>query len=170
MFFEKRRKLNKELIETVESEARLLIRSQVENRVVLERSRDILINMLLAGAGGSLALAVSLFDNGSESWLFYGVLLISVYLFSLCSLLVLGNRKAHSFLPMGNQPDTLYRDEYKNMDITNFKELYLETMQQVISDNRENNYGFSRWLNVIRLMASATPLWLGAAFLVEKFT
>ena len=40
MFFEKRRKLNKELIETVESEARLLIRSQVENRVVLERSRD----------------------------------------------------------------------------------------------------------------------------------
>ena len=33
---------------------------------MLERSRDILINMLLAGAGGSLALAVSLFDNGSE--------------------------------------------------------------------------------------------------------
>ena len=85
-------------------------------------------------------------------------------------MLVLGNRKAHSFLPMGNQPDTLCHDEYKNMDITNFKELYLETMQQVISDNRENNYCFSRWLNVIRLMASSNPIVARAAFLVEKFT
>lgn len=156
------------LIEYVEAEAKLLMRSQAENRVILERSRDTLMNILLAGAGGSLALAVSLFDKGSESWLFYGVLLISVYLFGLGVLLVLGNSRGYSFLPMGNQPDYLYRSEYKDLDIIDFKELYLGTMQQVINENRENNASFSKWLGFIRLLASATPLWLGVAFLFEK--
>lgn len=164
MFWRKRG----DLVGYVESEARLLMKSQVENRIVLERSRDYLMNVLLAGAGGSLALAVSLFDKGSESWLFYGVLLISVYLFGLCVLLVLGNGRGYSFTPMGNQPDYLYRSEYRNLDIVDFKELYLGTMQQVIVDNRDNNTAFSKWLNIIRLMSSATPLWLGVAFLVDK--
>lgn len=164
MFWRKRG----DLVEYVEAEAKLLMKSQLENRIVLERSRDTLMNILLAGAGGSLALAVSLFDKGSESWLFYGVLLISVYLFGLGVLLVLGNSRGYSFLPMGNQPDYLYRSEYKDLDIIDFKELYLGTMQKVIADNRDNNTDFSRWLNVIRLLASATPLWLGVAFLFEK--
>lgn len=164
MFFRKRRNL----VEYVEAEAKLLMKSQSENRVILERSRDTLMNILLAGAGGSLALAVSLFDKASESWLFYGVLLISIYLFGMGVLLVLGKSRTKSFLPMGNQPDYLYRSEYKDMDIIDFKELYLGTMQQVINENRENNADFSRWLNVIRLMAAATTLWLVVAFIFEK--
>lgn len=169
MFWSKNSGVNKDLIEFAEQEAKALLKSQTENRVVLERSRDVLLNMLLAGAGGSVALTVTLIKNPSEGWIFWGMVYTSAYLFGLAALLLNGNKKGHFFMPSGNQPDNLYNDAYKHMSIIAFRELYLQATQQVITHNRQNNNDYGAWLDKIRLFATATPLCFGVAYIVERF-
>lgn len=164
----KKEKINKELIEYAEQEAKVLAAFQIDCRVVLEHSRDVLINILLGGAGGALALAVSLFDKSSESWLFYGVSFTSFYLFLLCSVLVLWNRDVKFITPPGFEPKGLYNDTYKHMNISEIREMYLKTRQQVIEDNRKDNRAFGEWIDRIRLFAAITPLWLVIAYLMHN--
>src|SRR5687768_3265075 len=80
----------KRLIEYAEQEAKILAAFQIDCRVALEKSRDSLLNILLGGAGGGLALAISLYEKEAASWLIIGTFVTSVYLFLLSALMIIG--------------------------------------------------------------------------------
>lgn len=151
---------DKELIEYAEQEAKMLAAFQIECAEALERSATTLLNILLGGAGGGLALAISLYGKGGLEWLVAGTFLTSFYLFCLCALLTFRCLWSRDIRPLGNQPGNIYNDHYKGIDITLFKSINLGTRQDCIDENRLRNNDTGLWLNRVRIMASITPLFI----------
>jgi len=165
----KKEKINKELIEYAEQEAKILAAFQIECADALERAGTTLLNILLSGAGGGLALAISLYGKNEAQWLIVGTFSTSFYLFCLCAFLTYKCLWSRGIRPLGNQPNNIYNDYYKNIDITKFKSLNLSTRQLTIEENRERNDQMGFWLNSVRVMASITPMIMIISYLSLGF-
>lgn len=148
--------MNEESVGWVEESARLV--SAFQERVIdaLERQASAFLNLLLAGAGGSLAYAVNLAEKQAAVWQQAGMAAVSLWLFLIAGLVLWRAMWARPVWPPANDPGNLVA-AYE-MDLTKARVLQLKNQQVAINANRERNYEVSRWLNVCRLLAAATPV------------
>lgn len=161
----KKEKINKELVEYAEQEAKILAAFQIDCADALERSGTTLLNILLGGAGGGLALAVSLNDKDVAGWLVIGIFIISVYLFFLCGLLIWGCLWSRYIYPPANEPKNIFNDNTDQLCVANVKMHNLKSRQFCIKQNRDRNNLVGMWLNRVRIMAAGTPFLLLISFL-----
>lgn len=148
--------MNDESVKWVEENARLV--SAFQERVIdaLERQASAFLNLLLAGAGGSLAYAVSLAEKQAANWQQAGMAAISIWLFMIAGLVLWRAMWSRPVWPPANEPGNL-TGAYE-MDLTRARALQLKNQQTAINANRERNDAVGRWLNVCRLLAAATPV------------
>lgn len=148
--------MNDESVKWVEENARLV--SAFQERVIdaLERQASMLLNLLLAGAGGSLAYAVNLAEKQAAVWQKAGMAGVSIWLFMIAGLVLWRVMWSRPVWPPANDPGNL--TAVYEMDLTKARVLQLKNQQAAINANRERNDAVGRWLNVCRLLAAATPV------------
>ena len=156
---------DKELIEYAEQEAKILAAFQIECSDALERAGTTLLNILLGGAGGGLALAISLYEKSAVDWLITGTFLTSVYLFVLSGLITWGCLWSRYIYPPGNEPENIYNDRTNGMELSRVKANHLKVRQFCINENRDRNDVVGAWINRVRCLTALTPLFIIVSYL-----
>ena len=146
---------NIETMRWVESEAKANASFQVECSDALERQASTLLNLLLAGAGGALAYAVSLAEKHAVIWQQVGMAGVSVWLFLVASLLLVKALWSRPIYGPANDPENLKAAH--EMELTDALCYELENRQFCITNNRARNDAVGRWLNICRWLSAATP-------------
>ncbi len=144
-----------ELLDYVEAAAKDNAAFHLGNADVLARESNTLLNILLAGAGGSLAYLITLLDKGSALWMKAGVASIALYLFLVAALLLLKCLYIRPFFPATNEPKNLMAPEYP---LESIRRVELQNRQACIDANRDRNDTVGMWLNRCRALATATPI------------
>lgn len=161
MFWNSKRKL----VEYAEQEAKINAQYQIDCADSLQRSSSTLFTLLLSGAGGGLALSVSLFGNHSPQWLWLSVAAVSVYLFAIAGMLAYFCLQAQDLYPPANEPLNLYNDKNLLLGFYETRESELSSRQRCIDRNIERNNNVAYWLNEASLYATLTSL----AFIAVAF-
>lgn len=164
MFWNKERK---KLIDYAEQEAKILASFQIECADAVERASNTLLNILLSGAGGGLALAISLYERGAEDWVLIGTFATSIYLFILCGILVRFCLWSSEISPTANEPNHIYNENTRSLELVLVKYYELKNRQQSIEYNRTRNENVGAWLNTVRSMAALTPLIIVISLLIS---
>lgn len=153
--------MNDESVRWVEENARAV--SAFQERVIdaLERQASAFLNVLLAGAGGSLAYAVNLVEKQAAAWQQAGMAGVSLWLFAIAALVLWRAMWSRPVWPPANDPGNL-TSAYE-MDLTSARVRQLKNQQAAITANRERNEEVGRWLNCCRLLVAATPVIFAAA-------
>lgn len=121
----------------------------------LMREANTFLNLLLAGAGGALALMVTLAEKLAPTWQTFGTAAISVYLFLLVGLLLLKCLRVRPIYPPANEPKNLMQEDFS---IEQIRKAEMKARQFCIDANRHRNDEVGLWLNRCRGMTAATPL------------
>jgi len=147
----------KELLDYIENEARVNAAFHIANADSLTKESNTLLNLLLAGAGGALALLVSLLQKTTPAptWQLWAVGAAAVYLFALAGLVVRKCLWVQDIWPPANDPRNFPLTGYSLDQIRQFD---LENKQRCCDSNRLRNEGVGIWLNRCRSLAAATPL------------
>lgn len=147
----------KELLDYIEGEARINAAFHLTNADNLTKEGNTLLNLLLAGAGGALALVAALLQKTTPvpSWQPWAVGAASAYLFILAALVVWKCLWVQEIWPPANEP--------KNFPLTGYtveqiREFDLQNKQQCCDNNRVRNERVGTWLNRCRALAAATPV------------
>jgi hypothetical protein len=138
-----------------EAEAKENAAFHLANAEALLREGNTFLNLLLAGAGGSLALMVTLAEKSAPTWQTGGVGATSGYLFLLSALLLLKCLWVRPIYPPANEPKNLMQDGF---EIEQIRKVEMRNRQACIDANRDRNDEVGLWLNRCRAMAAATPL------------
>jgi hypothetical protein len=149
------RSREKELIDYVEREAKIAERFAIDNIDELSKQGSSFLTLLLSGAGGALALAISLRNNGAENWLFSGTLAVSCYLFLMSAIVVIRCLWSREIYPPANDPKNLYQALYSAEDI---RRVELKNKQIYIDANTRRGMNMAVWLNRARLGSVLTPI------------
>lgn len=148
--------MNEESVKWVEDQARLVCAFQERVIDALEKQAAALLNLLLAGAGGSLAYAVNLVEKHSQAWQSAGMAAVAVWLFTVAALVLWRAMWSRAVFGPANDPAHL-RAAYE-LDVTQARIYSLEHLQAGITANRARNDAVGRALNQCRLLAAATPI------------
>lgn len=148
--------MNDESVKWVEEQARLV--SAFQERVVdaLEKQAAAFLNLVLAGAGGSLAYAVNLAEKHASAWQQAGMAAVSVWLFVIAALVLWRAMWSREIYGPGNDPGNLVT-AYE-LETTKARILQLKNHQMAIDADRKRNDAVGRALNQCRVMAAMTPL------------
>lgn len=151
-----------ELLDFIETEARSNAAFHITNADSLQKESNTLLNLLLAGAGGALALATGLLQKTGPvpAWEVWGATAASIYLFILSGLVVWRCLWVQAIWPPANEP--------KNFPLTGFsvddlREADLKNKQTCCDHNRARNEKIGNWLNKCRALSAATPLVIALA-------
>lgn len=147
----------KELLDYIEGEAKSNAAFHITNADNLTKESNTLLNLLLAGAGGALALAGGLLQKAAPVpiWQIAAVGAAATYLFGLAWLVVNRCLRVQDIWPPANEPANypltgFSVDEVRQGDLIN---------RQKCSDlNRIRNEDVGVWLNRSRTLAAATPV------------
>lgn len=145
-----------ETMRWVEDAAKANSTFQIGCADVLDRQASVLLNLLLAGAGGALAYAVNLAEKQAAAWQQVGMAGTAIWLFLVAGLLLvqaLWNRPTYG---PANDPENL--QQAHDMALVAAIAYELENRQFCITANRTRNNTIGRWLNICRCLAAATPL------------
>ena len=149
---------DKELIEYAEQEAKINARFQIDCADSLQKSSGALFSILLSGAGGGLALAVSLFEDDVDVWLWLPVAVVSVYLFGISALIVKYCLQAQDLYPPANEPGNIFNDKNLEMGLLMVRREELASRQRVIDKNIIRNGNVAYWFNLASTLSTLTPL------------
>jgi len=153
---------NQESVKWVEENGRLVSAFQERCTDALERQAAALLNLLLAGAGGALAYAVSLMEQQAPAWMPAGMASASAWLFMVSALLVYRVLWSRPVVGPGNDPANL--EAALTMATDQARVYHLQNHQRAIVADRARNDSVGRWLNICRAMAAVgTPIWFAVA-------
>ena len=153
-----------EIIDFAESEAKANAAFHIANSDALAREGNTLLNLLLAGAGGSVAYLVNLAGKSSLFWQQTGIGAAAVYLFIVAALLLWKCLWVRPIWPPSNEPGNFPLDGY---DLDAIRRVEMRNRQTCITANVGRNDAVGMWLNRCRALAAATPIvfavaaWLG---------
>lgn len=157
----------RELLDHVEAEAKANAAFHITNADNLTKESNTLVNLLLAGAGGSLAILIGLVQKSpaAPSWQVWAVGVAAAYLFLIAGLVIWRCLWVQDIWPPANEPknfplDGHTLDEIRQGDIAN--------RQACIDLNRARNGAVGVWLNRSRALAAATPLATALAALAAR--
>jgi hypothetical protein len=147
----------KELLDYIENEARANAAFHITNADNLSKESNTLLNILLTGAGGSLAFVAALLQKTSPvpPWQPWAVGAAATYFFILAALVVWKCLWVHDIWPPANEPGNFPLTGYTLDDIRKFD---LENKQRCCDNNRTRNERVGSWLNRCRALAVATPI------------
>lgn len=144
-----------EILDYAETAAKENAAFHIANADALARESNALMNMLLAGAAGSLAYLVTLSDKGAAMWLKAGMGAMAAYLFIVAATLLYKCLHIRPIWPPANEPKNLTPDGF---DVGSVRRAELKNRQACIDANRDRNDSVGMWLNRCRAMATATPI------------
>lgn len=147
----------KELLDFIEGEARSNAAFHITNADNLSKESNTLLNLLLAGAGGSLAFVAALLQKATPvpSWQTWAVGAAAAYLFAISALLVWKCLWIRPIWPSANEPKNFPLSGYTVEELRQFD---LENKQQCCDNNRIRNEQVGAWLNGCRALAASTPI------------
>lgn len=147
----------KELLDYIEAEAKANAAFHITNADNLTKESNTLLNLLLAGAGGSLALLVGLVQKSTPVpiWQISAVASAATYLFLISGLVIWRCLWVQNIWPPANEP--------KNFPLTGhtveeIRQGDIKNKQTCIALNNARNEAVGLWLNRSRSLAAATPL------------
>lgn len=147
----------------VEDAAKANAGFQISCADALERQGSAFLNLALAGAGGSLAYAVNLFEKQTPLWQSIGMAAASAWLFIVAALVIFNVLWTRPIYGPANDPGNL-KAAY-GMALCEAQRFELQNRQFCIDANRARNDVVGRWLNICRGLAATTPL----AFILAAF-
>ena len=121
----------------------------------LMREANMFLNLLLAGAGGGLALTITLAEKLAPAWQTVATGATSGYLFLLAGLLLMKCLRVRPIYPPANEPKNLMQEGFS---IEQIRKAEMKARQVCIDANRDRNDEVGFWLNTCRGMAAATPI------------
>ncbi|MEO8838834.1 MAG: hypothetical protein ABI351_08980 [Herbaspirillum sp.] len=152
-----------DIVEYAEQEAKANAAFHISITDALMRESNTLLNLLLAGAGGSVAYAVNL--TGKAAWQQWGMATTAVYLFIVAAMVLFYCLQTESAWPPANEPKNFPLSGYTLNEV---REGELASRQRCIDRNRLRNEQVGVWLNRCRALAVAAPIafsvgafWLG---------
>ena len=151
-----------EKLDFIEAEAKANVAFHLACAEALAKESNILLTVLLTGAGASLGYVINLVEKDAPQWLLYGLGAVSVYLFTIAALTTWKCLWARLIYPPANEPKNLCQDD---LDADTIRRGELKNRQTCIDMNKDRNEGVGSWLNWCRLLAAATPIVFAAAAL-----
>jgi hypothetical protein len=145
----------KELIDYVEQEAKIAESFAIAGCDDIQRQGSSLLSILLSGAGGGLALAISLQNQNADSWLYYGSYAVSFYLFAVSGFLTLTCLWSGEIDPPANEPNNLYKP---HLSLLRIRRAEIKNRNERILFNKTRNITDARRLNQARIMSACTPI------------
>ena len=149
-------------IEFAENEAKQNAAFHITNADSLAKESNVLLNIVISGAGGSLVYFINLAEKQAVGWLQLGTCFISVYLFLVAALILWKCLLIRPIYPPANEPKNLIPEK---MDIDEIRLAELMNRQECIDENRIRNDEVGYWINKCRSLLIATPI----SFLVGAF-
>ena len=143
------------LLDFIEAEAKENAAFHLACTETLMREANTFLNLLLAGAGGGLALMVSLAEKSAPLWQSVGTASVSVYLFLLSVFLLFKCLRVRPVYPPANEPKNLMQDGF---DLDQIRRVEMKNRQACIDANRDRNDEVGLWLNRLRAMTAGTPI------------
>lgn len=146
------------LLDYAEREGKINAEFHIRCTNDLFRSASSLLLVLLSGAGGGIALFMSLHHQQVDTALLYALVAASVYLFLVCG--VLSNRclMAKDIYPPANEPGNILHDKVTRLGVHRIREFNLEHLQSGITFNIKRNERTGEWLNKMQIASCLTPL------------
>ena len=145
-----------ELALWIEGQARSVSEFQERCMAAMEQQATGLLNLLLAGGGGGLAMAVHLSEQKASAWLQSGMSAVTLWLFAVAALLLLRSLWSRPVYGYGNDPRQLKVD--LSLDPTDARLFQLDIQQGFIDHDRARNDAVGQWINRCRLLAACVPL------------
>lgn len=128
----------------------------------LYKDASTLLNMLIAGIGGAIALIVQLSKQPSViSALLIGIAVVTAYLVVVAIVLMVTCIKTRKVYAPTNTPKNLLAaldNKYKDMGIESAQLGILHAMDSTIDKNRRSNELLALWLDRCRMATVLTPL------------
>jgi hypothetical protein len=143
-------------LDWVEKAALENLRGHLQSADVLAKEAAATLTILLAGLSGAFTFAV-----GTQSFR-VGAIILTVYLFVLCFVLVIRCMMIGRLPAITNEPRNLNQDGY---ELEALRRTELDNIQGRIDQTARRNAVTARWLNYVRLGAILSP----AIFIVATF-
>lgn len=148
----------------IEAEAKANFAFHLACAETLAKEANVLLTVLLTGAGASFGYVISLMEKGAPQWLMHGLGTVSIYLFAIAALTTWKCLWVDVMYPPANEPKNLNQT---NLSIAAVRRSELKNKQTYIDKNRDRNDGVADWLNRCRMLAAATPLVFAVAALAS---
>lgn len=142
-------------IEWTEAAAKENAAFHIANADALTRESNTLLNVLLGGAGGSLAYMANLAEKDAALWQIAGFGATSAFLFAVAALTLWKCLRVRPIMPPTNEPAHLSTEGF---DFDVIRRVELRNQQTCIDMNRKRNDDVGFWLNVCRGLAVCTPI------------
>ncbi len=142
-------------LDWIEAETKANAAFHIASADALCREANALLNILLAGAGASLAYTVNLSEKGAAAWQVVGFASISGFLFFVAALTVWLCLRVRPIMPPANEPAHLNQPGF---DVEAIRAVELRNRQACIDMNRQRNDNVGYWLNCCRGLAVCTPI------------
>ncbi|HEX5338937.1 MAG TPA: hypothetical protein VFW53_10920 [Gallionella sp.] len=154
----------KELLDWTEKAALENLKFHLQNADNLAKEANTTLTVLLAALGAALAYTLKASDSGIVTTATIGVAVLTLYLTSLCGLLVFKCMKIAPIPAPANEPRNLYQ---KDFEFDALREVELSNMQERIDQAVARNDGTTAWLNRVRIGAVLSPfIFLGVSLCV----
>lgn len=148
----------------IEAEAKANFAFHLACAETLAKEANVLLTVLLTGAGASFGFVINLVEKGASQWLLYGLGAVSAYLFAIAALTTWKCLWVRTMYPPANEPKNLNQT---NLSIAAVRRSELKNKQIYIDKNKERNDSVADWLNRCRMLAAATPLVFAVAALAS---
>lgn len=143
------------LLDWVETRASSNADFHIQCSETLLRESNTLLNIMLGGAGGGIALAFALHEKGVSAWQIAAIAAASIYFFVIVAVLTWKCLRVRPIYPPANEPQNLLHEDF---DLDAIRRVELRNRQACIDANRLRNDEVGLWLNRCRLLAAATPM------------
>jgi hypothetical protein len=133
------------------------LKFRLQNAETLAKEANSVLTILLAGIGGSMALAAKGFEQapGLPSAMTVGVMCLSAWLTISAAMLVVFCMLSMDLPVPTNEPLNLYRPEF---ELDKIRVAELRNLDGRIKQATARNHRVAAWLDRIRLLAVASPI------------
>lgn len=146
---------NQELVDWVESNANESLKFSLGVTESLLKDATLLLNILLAGVGGSLAFLIPQLQAEKIQWLAYAIGASGIYLALVGALLLHKVIRTADLQTPGSLPSSLYQPEFSLVEM---KIAENENIEIKRGRALKRNTHMARWLDRCRYLTLATPV------------
>lgn len=146
-----------EALALAERDGRENLRERLATGDVLLAHANSLLNMLLAGIGGALAIGRTVFDAEPAAAHVWGAAAVSLYWMLVAAVLLSRCIMTRETQMLHNEPDNLYRPEV-GWTYLQLRRAELRLLQSRINITKLRNGSVAWWLDACRMAAVGAPL------------
>lgn len=146
-----------EALALAERDGRENLRERLATGEVLLTHANGLLNLLLAGIGGALAIGRTVFDAAPAAAHVWGAAAVALYWMLVAAVLLSRCIMTRETQMLHNEPNGLYRPEV-GWSYLQLRRAELRLLQERIDRTKRRNAPVAWWLDTCRMAAVAAPL------------